>query len=304
VIVFYRLIPSPNQEIEYPTLEAASQNKYLDLLKRVLTAYYFPESSDTPIAAPKSGRSPRAILKRAIMKFAAARGIRLVKVSKFDVTARAEGRDWPSIAYTMVGLKRLDNVQYAIETIIQEKIRGDLIECGVWRGGTVIFMRAALREYDDNTRTVWAADSFSGMPKPDIIHYPADRSPTADQSQFDYLSVPLEKVQENIRAFGMLDERVRFIKGWFKDTLPCAPIKQLAILRADGDLYQSTMDILTNLYDKVSPGGFVIIDDYNAWGECNLAVNDFRASRGIVAPLETIDWSAVYWRVPMKDGRT
>ena len=164
-----------------------------------------------------------------------------------------------------------------------------------------MFMRAALTELGDATRTVWAADSFSGLPRPDVIRYPADKD--SDFSQVDYLSVPLEMVRENFRIFGLLDKRVQFLKGWFKDTLPNAPIKQLALLRADGDLYESTMDILTNLYDKVSPGGFVIIDDYYSWENCKRAVTDFRASRGIVASIEKIDWTGAYWRVPMNGGR-
>jgi O-methyltransferase len=281
-------------------LKAASENKYLELLKGVLTGYYFPEVN--PINLPKSRWSPKAILKRAIIKSAALRGIHLVKFSKFDAAKREEGRDWPSMAYTMVGLRRLDNVQYAIETVIREKIPGDLCECGVWRGGTAVFMRAALAAFGDKSRTVWAADSFSGLPKPDLIRYPADKG--LDFWQIDYLSVPLEQVQENFRVFGLLDERVRFLKGWFKDSLPKAPIKQLAVLRADGDLYESTMDILTNLYDKVSPGGFVIIDDYFDIKSCRRAVTDFRASRGIVASIEKIDWTGAYWRVPMNGGRT
>ena len=276
--------------------EAASGNKYLELLKGVLTGIYYPESP-MRMDVPKSRWSPKAILKRAIIKSLALSDIRLMKISKFDVKARREGRDWPSIAYTMVGLKRLDNVQHAIETVIRENIPGDLCECGVWRGGAAMFMRAALAAYGDKSRAVWVADSFSGLPRPDVVRYPADKG--SDFSQVDYLSVPLEKVQENFRIFGLLDERVRFLKGWFKDSLPNAPIEQLAVLRADGDLYESTMDILNNLYDKVALGGFVIIDDYYSWENCRRAVTDFRASRGIIAPIERIDWTGAYWRVPM-----
>jgi O-methyltransferase len=269
-------------------------DKYLELLKGVLTGYFAQESSIILIDA-KSGWSPRAILIRAVIKFATSCGIRFARVHRFDAKAREEGLDWPSAAYTMVGLKRLANVQRAIETVIREGITGDLCECGVWRGGTVMFMRAALDVYGGENRTVWAADSFSGLPKPDVARYPADEG--ADVSQIHFLSVPLEAVQENFRKFGLLDERVRFLKGLFKDTLPGAPIRQLAILRADGDLYESTMDVLTNLYDKVSPNGFVIIDDYFSWESCRRAVTDFRAARGITAPIEKIDAGGAYWRV-------
>jgi O-methyltransferase len=270
-------------------------DKYLDLLKKVLTGYFFRESEGSLVEL-RLGWSPAAIIQRTIIKFAASRNIQLKRPYKHTSEEREEGRDWPSLAYTMVGLKRLDNVQHAIETVIRERIPGDLCECGVWRGGTAIFMRAVLIHYGENSRVVWAADSFSGLPKPDVVLYPADSS-SPDLSEIDYLSVPLERVRKNFQEFGLLDENVRFLEGWFKDTLPTAPIKRLAVLRADGDLYESTMDILSNLYEKVSPGGFVIIDDYYAWEGCRRAVTDFRTSRGIVAQIERIDWAGVYWRV-------
>src|ERR1044072_2882529 len=86
--------------------------------------------------------------------------------------------------------------------------------------------------------------------------------------------------------------------GWFSDTLPDAPIERLAVLRLDGDMYSSTWDALTALYAKVSPGGFVIVDDYHAVPGCKQAVDDFRPRHAIDAPLETIDWAGVFWRVP------
>src|SRR5205807_6076787 len=92
---------------------------------------------------------------------------------------REEGRDWPSLGYKMVGLKRLDNAQHAIQTVIREKIPGDLCECGVWRGGTAVFMRAALMHYGENSRFIWVADSFSGLAKPDVVRYPGE----SDNSQ-------------------------------------------------------------------------------------------------------------------------
>jgi O-methyltransferase len=274
---------------------ARTDELYLDLLKKTLTGFVFRESADRVIT-PDPGWSPRAMVKRAIVKFAAARGIRLTKIGRFVPEAREEGADWPSLAYTMVGLKRLNNVQMAVETVIREKIPGDLCECGVWRGGTAMFMRAVLNYYGELGRLVWAADSFAGLPKPDAIRYPADRG-DPDFSDVQYLSVPLELVKQNFELFGLIDN-VRFLKGWFKDSLPNAPIKELAVLRADGDLYESTMDILQNLYHKVSPGGFVIIDDFYSWETCQRAVMDFRTSHQITAPIEAIDSQSAYWRVP------
>lgn len=270
-------------------------SQYLDLLKLALTGYIFPESADL-IIRREAGSSPRIAAKNFIVDQFAKRGLRIVKRQTFDAAAREVGKDWPSIAYTMVGLKRLDNVQHAIETVISEMIPGDLVECGVWRGGCSIFMRAALNANGGKDRILWVADSFDGMPKPDALKFPADALGD-DLSQNDYLSVPLDAVQKNFERFGLLDEHVKFLKGWFKDTLPKAPIEKISVLRADGDLYESTVDILSNLYPKVSPRGFVIIDDYYVWEPCRVAVTEFREKNNITSPIIDIDGLGAYWRV-------
>lgn len=268
--------------------------QYLDLLKLVLTGYVFPESSDQ-VLRRDPGLSPKTAAKNFIVDQFGKRGLRIVKRRAFNELARMNGKDWPSIAYTMVGIKRLENVEYAIKTAIKENIPGDVIECGVWRGGCSMFMRAVMDEAGGRDRILWLADSFDGMPKPDATKYPADAG--FDLSENDYLSVPLETVERNFHRFGLNVSNTRFLKGWFKDTLPAAPIGSISVLRADGDLYESTMDILTNLYARVSPGGFVIIDDYSAWEPCRKAVNEFRESHGITATIHDIDGTGAYWRV-------
>ena len=103
-------------------------------------------------------------------------------------------------------------------------------------------------------------------------------------------------MKENFRRYGLLDDRVRFLQGWFKDTLPTVRDRRWAVIRLDGDMYESTMDALINLYDNLSPGGFAIIDDYGCIPACKQAVEDFRVARGITDPIQTIDWTGVYWR--------
>jgi O-methyltransferase len=208
--------------------------------------------------------------------------------------ARVEGRDWPSRAHTMIGLKRLANIRYCVETVLDENVAGDLIETGVWRGGAVIFMRAILRARGVTDRIVWAADSFAGLPAPDVKHFPQDEG--ISLHRFPQLAVPLEHVKENFQRYGLLDEQVRFVKGWFRDTLPHVPIERLAVLRLDGDLYESTIQALDGLYHKVSPGGFVIVDDYGNVPACREAVTDFRVRQGITDTIVPIDWGGVYWR--------
>jgi O-methyltransferase len=194
----------------------------------------------------------------------------------------------------MVGLKRLDNVQRCVEEVLRDGVPGDLIETGVWRGGTAIFMRAILAAHGDRVRRVWAADSFQGLPPPDPERYPSDAGDTFHT--YPQLAISLEQVKENFRRYGLLDERVEFLVGWFKDTLPGSRTGPLAVARLDGDMYESTMDALVSLYPRLSPGGWLIVDDYGAVPACRQAVDDYRAGKGIREPLEEVDWTCVCWR--------
>ena len=187
----------------------------------------------------------------------------------------------------------MSSLRRACEDVIAERIPGDFIETGVWRGGACILMRAVLKAWNVTDRCVWVADSFEGLPPPTPDKYPADRG----DNSFEYreLAVSIEQVRENFAKYELLDAQVRFLKGWFKDTLPSAPIERLAILRLDGDLYESTMDALNALYHKVSPGGFIIVDDF-ILPKCRAAIADFRRARGISEDIIDIDGAGVYWR--------
>lgn len=201
---------------------------------------------------------------------------------------------WPNYGETMLGPRRMDNLEHCVRTVIEEEVPGDLIETGVWRGGACIFMRAILAAYGVSDRTVFVADSFEGLPAPDP-GTPADRG--ARFHEMKDICVGLESVRENFRKYDLLDDQVVFLEGWFADTLPSAPMEEIAVLRLDGDMYGSTMDALENLHPKVSPGGFVIIDDY-CLEPCRAAVTDYRARYGIEDEIVTIDWAGVFWRRP------
>lgn len=206
---------------------------------------------------------------------------------------RTIGGDWPSRAHTMVGMKRLDNLQHCVETVLEDGIPGDFIETGVWRGGASILVKGVLAAHGETTRHVWLADSFRGLPRPNPEDYPADKG--WNLHKHEELAISRQTVEDNFRAYGLLDERVHFLEGWFKDTIPTAPLERLAVLRLDGDLYESTIQVLEPLYGKVSPGGFVIVDDFGL-SPCRAAVEDFRRDRGISEPIMDIDGMAVYWR--------
>lgn len=206
---------------------------------------------------------------------------------------RMEGGDWPGRGHTMIGLARLDNLQFCMEDVLKRKVPGDFIECGAWRGGATIFMRAVLKSHGVTDRRVWVADSFEGLPVPNAEKYPADDGISLAGTA--PLAVSLEQVQENFRRYGLLDDRVQFLKGWFSETLPRSPIERLAVLRVDGDLYESTMDALKNLYPKLSVGGYVIVDDVGSLPPCRKAVEDYRTAHQITSEVKRIDWTGVYW---------
>lgn len=239
---------------------------YLDLMKRVLTNVIY---RDAPVAWFEGKPD-------------------------FAVTHPERGALWPNIAHTMVGLHRLDNVQFCLERVLSDGVPGDFIETGVWRGGVCFFARAFFRAHAVRDRTVWVADSFQGVPTTSAGSHPMDRE-LALHTRNDVLAVSQEAVRENFRRYGLLDDRVAFLSGWFADTLPQAPIDRLAVIRLDGDLYRSTMDGLTHLYPKLSPGGYVIVDDYGIPG-CAAAVHEYREKQGIDDEMCFIDAYSVYWR--------
>jgi len=271
---------------------------YLDLLKGCLTRDLFPEQEVIDITWWREGDfydTPEAV-----WEVLRPHGWRLVRRPDRRTDQR-HGLAFPLHAETMVGRDRLDNVQSIVETVLDEAIGGDIVETGVWRGGTVIFMRALLKAYGVLDRTVWVCDSFQGLPEPDPTRYPHDETMQIDdagtRSMFDgLLSVPADTVRANFARYGLLDDQVRFLEGWFSDTLPDAPIEQIAVLRLDGDLYESTMDALVNLEPRVAPGGFVVVDDYGSIGACQQAVTDYREQHGIDDEIHIVDWTGAYWR--------
>jgi len=271
------------------------QTSYIDLLKRCLTASIYEESGWTIVEGPmvhEQGLLAKA--KRSVVALLDRRGLKLVRAKQLDIAARDQGLDWPLFGLTMVGTKRLENIQLCLETCLRENIPGDFVETGVWRGGSCIFAKAIFNQHGASDRIVWCCDSFEGMPSPSDKDLSI--APKSDYSDRDYLVASVDRVTENFRKFDLLDKNVRFVKGWFCDTLPTAPIDRISVLRMDGDLYDSTMDALTSLYHKVSAGGFVIVDDYNSWAGCRAAVDEFRSRQNVSDPILDIDAHAVFWR--------
>lgn len=214
----------------------------------------------------------------------------LTHLLPFDEVLRRKGEDWPLYGLTMTGIVRLKKLRTLLEIVFVEKIPGCMVECGVWRGGSSIYAKAVLLSHNES-RDVHLFDSFSGLPR-------ATSGQDNDSwSRMEFLRVSLEEVSNNFRRYNLLDNSVYFHKGFFRYTLPPVrdALKSVAILRLDGDMYESTMDELYNLYNVLSIGGFIIIDDWTI-APCQKAVTEFRIAHNITDPIVAIDSVAAYWR--------
>lgn len=271
---------------------------YVELLLRSLTL-----SANGPIEvlypAPSTGRP---LLRSFVQRVLTSRkNARLALSYTYDPDADPAGRRTayqlaPGIK-TMIGRERLEQVRDCVTDVLERDVPGDLIETGVWRGGATILMRGILRARGVSDRKVYVADSFEGLPPPDVARYPADEG--LDFHEHPVLAVSLEEVRANFERYDLLDDQVVFVKGWFRDTLPALADRTFAVIRLDGDLYESTMDALVNLYPRLSPGGWLIVDDFHI-PACVQAVTEYREAHGITSELHRVNWAAAWRKEPVR----
>jgi O-methyltransferase len=288
--------PLSRHESTGPTSERPIRSRYLELMKKTLTDEIYADVRPGHEIRSGRGREPRTLARNLVVALLARGGFTLVRRSSAE--RRLGGTIVPLSAHTMIGRARLDHLQRCAETVLDSGVPGDFVEAGVWRGGASILMRAVLAARGVTDRCVWLADSFMGLPPPNAEAFPADRGSWLHEDQT--FSVGLNEVRKNFAAYDLLDEQVRFVPGWFKDTLADAPIERIALLRLDADLYESTWQALTGLHHRVSPGGVVVVDDYRSMAGCRRAVDDFRERNGIDDEIHEIANAAdgVYWRRP------
>jgi hypothetical protein len=208
---------------------------------------------------------------------------------------RIAGRDWPLNALTMVGLRRLDDLQACVESVVRDGIEGDLIEAGTWRGGASILMRATLDSLGESDRAVWVADSFQGFPAPEADAVPEDRELETELGNLSYLAPPLEQVQAYFARFG-LEHGVRFVPGFFEETMEQLRGRRWALIRLDADTYKATRLTLEALYSGLSVGGYLVSDDYTFLPACQRAIDEFRHEHDIDEPIQQIDFNGIRWR--------
>ena len=280
LVLSVKMEPSPETPAEL----------YLDLMKKTLTRALIAKGIDRRTIQPDGPKSRLIHKFNTMVRNYGLEAVRLGKSSAEDylesghsATNRIED------AETMLGTRQFDMMQRCIADVIEHDVPGDLLEAGVWRGGMTIFMRAALAAHQVKNRNVWVVDSFSGLPE-------IDKKRETFVWKSGDMAVSIEEVKANFARYGLLDGQVKFLKGFFSDTLPTAPIGKLAVLRVDADLYTSTVDVLQNLYSHLSPGGYAVFDDYHNLADCRRAIDEFRSQQGISEEIVRIDQRAVYWR--------
>jgi O-methyltransferase len=281
-----------------PAAEAqpSLRRRYLDLLMRTLVNLVYAEDAlrlDTALSGELGAD-----------QLARQRRLRDVRYERPDdyaglVAAKRDGSLdglWGSrLAHTMIGLDGLANLERCAHRVFADGVPGDFLEAGVCHGGASIFLRALQVAYGEPHRVTWLADSFAGVPPPT---HPVDREHELDltEERVPWMAAGLDAVRDNFETYDMLDDHVRFLPGLFADTLADAPVERLAILRIDGDLYASTREALDALYDRVSDGGYVVVDDYGCLEPCRIAVDEFLAERRLDVEINQVDWTRVCWR--------
>jgi O-methyltransferase len=201
---------------------------------------------------------------------------------------------------TLTSIERLYAIYKAIEYILRHNIPGDFAECGVWRGGSVMMMALALRQFGGPDRIIHCFDTFSGMTQPDANDTQSHSGISAeevlagakrDEDDPFWAIAPLDVVKRNMISTGYPPDLVRFHKGRVEETLPTAAPERLALLRLDTDWYASTKHELNCLYPRLSTGGVLIIDDYGYWRGARQATDEYLAETRAKIMLNRIDFT-------------
>jgi hypothetical protein len=201
--------------------------------------------------------------------------------------------------FTMTSAERILALCQAIRYLVQNQIAGDLVECGVWRGGSVMAALRTLKLMNDVERRVWLYDTFEGMSPPtarDVDHQgkTADellREDRPDDPNSIWCRSSLAEVRKNVAGCGYPAAKLRYVVGPVEQTLPKEKPDRIALLRLDTDWYESTRVELHELFPRLVPGGVLLIDDYGHWQGCRRAVDEFFREHGICMLLHRIDYT-------------
>jgi O-methyltransferase len=197
-------------------------------------------------------------------------------------------------AHTMVRNLNLINLYRMVRYINRSELPGAIVECGVWNGGSSAMMASACSDTGVQ-RDFWLFDSFEGLPPPTEKDSPIERA-----NYFrGWNKGSIISVEQVFHKLDLPLDRVHFVKGWFEDTIPESAVPQIALLHIDADWYDSVTLVLNSLYERITPGGYVVFDDYKFWEGCTRAAHDFLDSHGVPrTALHRVGGMGAYFQKP------
>jgi hypothetical protein len=200
--------------------------------------------------------------------------------------------------YTLTSVERVYALRQAVTYVSRHGVSGDIVECGVWRGGSMMAVAVTLLSLGDTSRTLWLYDTYEGMSEPterDVNRGNRAARSRWERSQHDghnaWNYASLDEVRQNLIATGYPESRLRFVKGKVEDTLPGTLPGPIAILRLDTDFYESTYQELVHLYPLLVSRGVLLLDDYGHWRGARDAVDRYLAEHNPPILLDRIDYS-------------
>ena len=203
-------------------------------------------------------------------------------------------------AYSMTSLERLVSLSRAVDFLVDKQITGDIVECGVWKGGSMMLIAKWLIRLGVSDKKLFLLDTFEGMSAPGS----EDVSAVDQESARDLMDKSdkmlgnnvwcysaLQEVKSNLKKTNYPEDKIFYIQGKVEDTLPDPEIRKISLLRLDTDWYESTRHELENLYDQLVVGGILIIDDYGHWSGSRKAVDEFVNKRGLKLFFNRMDYT-------------
>lgn len=209
--------------------------------------------------------------------------------------------------YSMLSIEGLANIENSTKQILQNNIPGDFVECGVWRGGTGIIIKKILQQFNDKKRKIFLLDSYEGMENLEKSNTLTENDKLDELCSYilndaekyfnrKLIETDYDEVIKNLKHFDCYDKNTILLKGWFNDKFPFDTIERISFLRLDCDYYYPTKVCLEKLYNKISKGGIIILDEYylEFMGEKN-AVDEFRTKNNITSKIIPVDNNIGYW---------
>jgi O-methyltransferase len=238
----------------------------------------------------------------AIARALAARGWQLAPTAENSTLADLSAADRAIVAlvdpYTLTGHDRRASLLLAVDHLVRHRIAGDIVECGVWRGGSMMAVALALMARGDTSRHLYLYDTYEGMTEPtavDLAHTgeaAATQLARTERGEGVWCEAGLEDVRANLWSTGYPKDRIHFVQGPVEQTIPATLPTHIALLRLDTDWYESTRHELQHLYPLLARHGVLIIDDYGHWQGARQAVDEYFAAHAEPLFLHRVDYTA------------